>query len=108
MPRAAVGTTAATGAWATIRRGSTVAAWTRAAVAVGPGATGAWATIVAPGRSRAAVAIVSEVAFVPRTVLAIVGGCRQRDLGCGFSLGSGAAQQGSRSRENPGGLGAHA
>jgi hypothetical protein len=50
----------------------------------------------------------SVVAVVSRAVLPIVGGRRQRDLGGGFSLGSGAAEQRSRSRENPGGLGAHA
>jgi len=50
---------------------------------------------------------VSIVAVASRAVLPIVRGHRQRDLGCGFSLGSGAAEKRSRSRQDPGGLGAH-
>jgi hypothetical protein len=64
--------------------------------------------VVAPGRTRTAVSVGSEVAILTRALLAVMGGSGQRNLSCGFSLRSSTAQGRPRSGQDSGRLGAHA
>jgi hypothetical protein len=105
----------ASGARAAVSSGAraavTVSSGARAAVRVATGARGAirgGAAVVTPGRARAAVTVVSEVAVRAGPIVSIVSGGRQRNLGSGLSLRRGAAERRPGSCENPGGLGAHA
>jgi hypothetical protein len=56
-------------------------------------AVAAGRAVVTPGRARTAIAVLSEVAVVPRTLFVVMGGSRQRNLGGGFALGSRPTQQ---------------
>jgi len=88
-----------------------------ALIAVGPRpavAGGAWtsvtrgSSVVVPGRARSTIAVVAKVTVAPRALLPIMTRGCQRDLGSRLSLWSGAAQRRARSRQDAGGLGAHA
>jgi hypothetical protein len=52
--------------------------------------------------------VAPEVAVVVRPLFAIMGGCRQRNLGRGFPLRGATTEQGARGGQDAGRLGAHA
>ena len=98
----------ADGKGTTVSRGARSAITTRAIATRTRATIRGGAVVVAPGRTRTAVSVVSEVAIVARALLAVVGRSGQRNLGRGFSLRSGTAQGRPRSGQDSGRLGAHA